>query len=152
MAGYQGAGKTALAPNGLSQAAAIDRRLQPTRPWHNFLCGHTNCKHRQRVSSPPCLQVEFRMEPATRAGGFRVDVRLASKKDGETVEGAVGQARNKQAGKQVGPRGGAQGQGAAAEVLVDGTYIDGKGRALQGQVQRTGGAGAAEGPLRSRRQ
>ncbi|KAI3427375.1 hypothetical protein D9Q98_010291 [Chlorella vulgaris] len=47
------------------------------------------------------FKVEFRLEPATRAGGFRVDVRLASKKDGETVEGAVGQARNKQAGKQV---------------------------------------------------
>ncbi|EFN51076.1 hypothetical protein CHLNCDRAFT_141447 [Chlorella variabilis] len=46
------------------------------------------------------LQVEFRVEQVSLMGGFRVEARLASKKDGETVEPGEGRARNKQAGKQ----------------------------------------------------
>ncbi|PSC67802.1 hypothetical protein C2E20_8588 [Micractinium conductrix] len=46
-------------------------------------------------------QVVWAVEQESRMGGFRVEVRLASKRDGETIEAAAGRARNKQAGKQV---------------------------------------------------
>lgn len=63
------------------------------------------------------LQVDFKLEQASLSGGFRVDVRLASKKDGGTIQAAVGHARNKQAGKQVAAA-------ALLEALLAGGEVD----------------------------
>lgn len=61
--------------------------------------------------------MDFKLEQASLSGGFRVDVRLASKKDGETIQAAVGHARNKQAGKQVAAA-------ALLEALLAGGEVD----------------------------
>ncbi|KAL4426246.1 hypothetical protein ABPG77_009861 [Micractinium sp. CCAP 211/92] len=46
-------------------------------------------------------QVVWTFTQESLMGGFRVEVRLTSKRDGETLESGTGLARNKQAGKQV---------------------------------------------------